>query len=381
MRTGTPGFVGERLRQARLAMKLTQTQLAELLEKKPNTISAYEAEKITPGEEVLTEISRLLGQPLEFFHRPVITKLGSGTVFYRSMSAATKAARDKAEVRLGWLREITTFAAEYIEFPEVNFPEFPNLPTDPMQISNEMIEEVAQWVRGQWNLGERPVANLVRTMEANGAIIAVDYLDAVKLDALSEWGFNEGIPYVVLNADKESAVRSRLDLAHELGHLFLHRHIDRDALNKGPLFKLIEDQAFYFAGALLLPREAFLRDLYSITLDVMKSLKPKWKVSIGAMIMRAKSLGVLSDDAMDKLWFNYSSRKWRKREPYDDQWESEKPTLLPQAMEMLIQEKIFNVDEVEQEIGIGKRYLQALCNLPENYFVSDPSPLKLIKFA
>jgi len=50
-----------------------------------------------------------------------------------------------------------------------------------------------------------------------------------------------------------------MDAAHELGHLVLHRHLKEKNLTEIGAFKEIERQAFYFAGAFLLPERAFHR--------------------------------------------------------------------------------------------------------------------------
>jgi Zn-dependent peptidase ImmA (M78 family) len=51
---------------------------------------------------------------------------------------------------------------------------------------------------------------------------------------------------------------------------------------------------------MLLPEQDFLDELYAPTLDGMLSLKERWGVSVGAMIMRCKSLGIL-DEPVDEL--------------------------------------------------------------------------------
>lgn len=381
MRLGSPGFIGDRLRQARLALKLTQTQLAELIEKKPNTVSAYEADKITPTDDVLRQISTILGQPIEYFYKP-IPNLKRNAIFYRSMKSSTKTARDKAEARLEMLREIHLFTQNYIEFPKVHFPDFPNLPDDPNDITFAMIEEAAEWLRSEWGLGIKPIPNLIRLLESKGAIIAFDDLNEPTLDALSEWGHPEKSPYFLLNRDVESAVRLRLNLAHELGHMILHRYISRDKIERsGELFRLIEDQAFYFAGAFLMPEDSIKQDLVLINLDRLKLLKRKWKVSIAAILMRARSLDLIEEDYEKRLWRNLSQKGWRKSEPYDDEMVPEDVNTLRIAFETLVAEDVFSFDEFESEIAIGKRYLSSLCNLDSNFFNPPRPELKVIRFS
>src|SRR5208282_344946 len=108
------------------------------------------------------------------------------------------------------------------------------------------------------------------------------------------------------------AVRSRLDLAHELGHLFLHRGVTEAQLRHPDMFHLIEDQAFRFGAALLLPEHSFLEDLYSVSLDALLAIKLKWKVSIAMMIERLKDLSIVNHEQHKRLRINYSARQWNK---------------------------------------------------------------------
>ena len=75
-----------------------------------------------------------------------------------------------------------------------------------------------------------------------------------------------GRPLILLSADKDSGYRSRFDLAHEIGHLVLHRHIQRTT--DSARHKLMEQQAHHFAGEFLLPAETFASEvLVPPTLD------------------------------------------------------------------------------------------------------------------
>src|SRR5205085_3002223 len=118
--------------------------------------------------------------------------------------------------------------------------------------------------------------------------------------------------------DKASASRQRFDAAHELAHLVLHRGVDPKRLNSAADYKIMEDQAHYFASALLMPAESFASDLYAPTLDGMLSLKQTWKVSVAAMIKRCEALGIIDDEGARRLWINYNRRGWRRTgEPFD----------------------------------------------------------------
>ena len=282
MRSGTPGFVGERLASARLARGLTATSLAELVGIHSANIHNYEHNKQSPSPKVLRGLSETLNVPQAFFLKEV-PRLSTGRLFYRSMSSATKTARAKAEQRFQWLKEIVAYLSEHVDFPELNVPAF-TVPGDVTAITTEQIEDIALECRRIWGLGDGPISDIVMALENNGVFVTRTNLDAEKLDAFSQWDDALESPFVVLNSDKASAVRSRFDAAHELGHLVLHRMIGERQIRTPRFFSLMERQAHRFAGAFLLPEKGFLSEVWTPSIDAFRALKSHWKAAIGLMI-------------------------------------------------------------------------------------------------
>lgn len=377
MKLGTPGFVAFRLREAREARALTAVALAEMVGVTRQAISNYEIGHGSPRPEVLKRISEVLNVPSHRFSMPLYTS-ESKALFFRSMSAATKTARSRAHARYRWLREIVTELAQYVEFPAVNFPNF-NVPADPSQLSSDDIERFAIETRRFWEMGDAPISNVVWLLENNGAIIARDQLAADTLDAFSEFVQDEQRPYIVLGADKGSALRSRFDAAHELGHVILHRNVDRSRLASTLDFKRIEDQAHWFAGAFLLPAKTFTQDLYCLTMDTLKGLSLKWKVSMGAMIKRAANLEFITEERAQRLWIQRSRLGYHKKEPLDGQLPIEQPRVLLRSMELCLSTSGLEPSQVLFDMALAMNDVQALCGLPEHMLsehsieVSEPA--------
>ncbi|CBE68397.1 MAG: ImmA/IrrE family metallo-endopeptidase [Candidatus Methylomirabilis oxygeniifera] len=361
MKPGTPGFNGARLREAREARGLPAIALADLIGVTRAAVSQYENSVQTPRPEVMEKIARTLQLPQEYFRRP-ISRIERGAIFYRSMSAATKAARARAECRYSWLREIVTYLREFVQFPPMNIPDF-NLPDDPVRISYNQIEELATQSRQFWKIGEGPIGNVVRLLENNGIVVVRDELGAETLDAFSEFNAEDGTPYIILGSDKAVAVRSRFDAAHELGHLILHRNINKNRLSRPTDHQLIETQAHRFAGAFLLPGQAFASEFYSANLDALRILKPKWKVSIAMMVKRAEDLEFISSEQAKRLWINYSRRRWRAKEPLDGELEVEQPRLLVRAFELLLNEGIQTCEQILSHLPLNPNDIEALATL------------------
>lgn len=112
-------------------------------------------------------------------------------------------------------------------------------------------------------------------------------------------------PYCLITVNStEGPQRRRFTAAHELGHYLLHRdlmdgkgHLDRLYSEGGndnpyePLSPAHEVQANQFAASLLMPA-ATLRDLYDPQIDNVRDLAELCSVSMAAMRIRLKSIGV-----------------------------------------------------------------------------------------
>jgi Zn-dependent peptidase ImmA (M78 family)/DNA-binding XRE family transcriptional regulator len=374
MKSGVSGFEGSRLREAREVRGMPVLTLAESIDVTRQVIYQYELDNASPSVEVLSRISSALGVPERFFISKR-SESAESTLFFRSMASTTKTARARATHRLQWLQDIANYVSAFVEFPESDIPSL-NLPADPLLISDEEIDDAAEQLRAYWRVPEGPIANMVALLEHHGVVVARDALGAESLDGLSGFFPSLARPIVLVGIDKGSPVRWRFDAAHELGHLILHSHVAPSLLKSPENFKRIEDQAHRFAGAFLLPCASFGEDLYGINLDNLLALKLKWKISIAAMVVRARQCGLMSEETERRIWINISRRGWRKKEPYDDSMPVEEPRMLRAAIDLILTEGDQTPDEIIDQIGLPQRDIEALCGLPMGYF-SDYSGLTL----
>ncbi len=364
MREGTPGFVGERLREAREARTQSAASLAASVGISAQAIYQYENDRNSPSSTVLVQIAETLQLPVSFFLKPS-RSLGDSQVFYRSMAAATARARQRAQTRLYWLRDIEDYLTDFVSLPAPNIPDF-GLPPDPALLSNAEIEEAADELRQCWRLGSTPIANMVLLLENHGVVVARDRLGAESLDGTSQVS-PSARPFVIIGTDKGSPARWRFDAAHELGHLVLHSASPRDLVRRPDLYKRIEEQAHRFAAAFLLPLSSFGDDLFAVSLDALRALKPKWNVSIAMMIMRARSARLLSEETERRLWIGMSRRKWRAVEPYDDSTPIEEPRLMRRSFELILNEGDQTPADVLDRLALAAEDIETLCNLDRGF--------------
>jgi Zn-dependent peptidase ImmA (M78 family)/DNA-binding XRE family transcriptional regulator len=369
MKPGTPGFVGARLKEGRDARGITAVSLAETLGVTRAAIYQYESGELSPRPLLMEKLCGVLNLPAAFFLRPIREELSSA-IFYRSLKSATQNARARVERRMCWVHDILDAIRDHVELPKSNFPNF-DVPRDPTRLSNEDIEQIALDARRFWGLDDGPLGSIVNLLENNGAIISRDDFLVDEVDALSQWREHDGIPYFLLNDRKQSAARSRLDLCHEIGHVILHRHLTKEDL--ASVHKIVENQAFCFAGAFALPAGSFVSELEtgSLTLDFFQELKPIWKVSIGMMIKRAQNLGLLNDDQTERLWRRRARNGWHLREPFDDELPIETARLLPKAIHLALDNRIISRQTFLAACPFSTNDIEVLGNL-ERGFLAEP---------
>lgn len=370
MRSGVPGFRPERLIEARAARGLTQVALGDLSGRRSSSISRWEAGEQLPEPDALQAVARGLNLPVSFFlSQPV--EHGPAPLFARSMAATAKAVRARVGARLRWAQDVALYLQESLDLP------VPRVPTigvcDFREIRDEDIERMALECRSTWGLGLGPISDVLLVMENAGIIVVKERIDDGNMDGLSNWSAADNRPYVFLATDKQTCARSRMDAAHELGHLVLHAGLTERALYDAAAFKEIERQAFAFAGAFLLPAESFGAEVWSPSLPAFTSLKARWKVSVGAMIMRCANLGIVDDEAKQRLFKHYSAKGWRKEEPLDRELVPEQPRLLSRSIRLLCDENVFTRMELLDILRLPAHDVESICGLPNGYFSNEGS--------
>lgn len=360
-------FNGEQLKKARVYRGYTVGELAELSGYQRQTISMYENGKSTPIDiSVIMNLSRVLNFPPQFFTDQSV-KLSSGSTYFRALLTTNKKYRNQQEQKMEFVAALYSFIQEYVDFPELNLPEIP---------CDVSPEEAAGILRKHWGLGDRPISNLIYTVEENGIIVTSFKTETDDVDAFSKMIEIEGEQryFIGYSSNKTSAARIHFDVAHELGHICLHGWSeDVESLSKEE-FKEREEQAHRFAAAFLLPESTFRRDVIAgpYSLPYYKQLKQKWKVSMAAIIRRAYTLNIISADDYQMLVRTMQRRSIWKNEPLDDVLITSEPSLLRTSVMMLLSEKVFTakefVDELSFNFGLSlySEEIEHLLNLPKN---------------
>ena len=318
-------FDSARLTVARELKGLTKTELAELVDKTPSALSQFETGRARPDPQTLRRIALALGLPITFFtKRRSASLIPLDACHFRSLRSATQRDRRRLLAVAMLLCELVSELEEYVELPSDQISALARTPK-----TTEEIEELATHVRRAWGLGLGPITNVVRLLEAKGAIVARIADGCEEVDAFSLW--HAARPLVFLVMEKHSPSRSRFDAAHELGHLVMHADV-------APASQEVEKQANRFASAFLMPREVFSHECpHRLVWGHMEELKRRWKVSLGAVVRRAYDLGCFSEATYRRACMHlnktYNAGGIRRPEPFEPQLES--PTVIADAITAL----------------------------------------------
>lgn len=361
-----------RLIEAREARGMKQTALSSIIGYSTTSISKWENGHIEPDHQSLDAISNALGLPIEWFFQPPLVT--SSVYHFRSNSAATKTAQEIARIRLRWAAELSDKLIEWVDLPEVNLIPSPAR-EEALNLTANDIEVYAQTLREHLNLGIEPIPNITQLLEASGVAVVREESGFTSMDGVSAWIKER--PYIWVASDKASCVRSRFDIAHELGHIILHKYLTAEDCNVLK-HKEIENQANLFAGFFLMPSIAVSSLFRVITLDSLLSQKKKWGISVGAMISQCSNAGLIDEEQTLRLRKNLSFRKWRTREPYDDSMKPEKPILFEKSIKLLIEHGGFKKADIISKFGLSRVDIEKIASLPDG-FLSEVTNKELVQ--
>jgi len=292
-------FSPSRLKVARQRLGLTLSRLAEISGVSPRSLTNYETGALAPSEDSLAKIAAALAVPTAFFDRDDVDIVPVETASFRKLSKTTATRRDAVLSGASLTVEFFDVIASHFKLPS---PEIPTL-------DKLAPEAAANLVRRRWNLGDRPVSNMVHLLESKGVRIAALRHDYSDIDAFCFC--RDNTPYIFLNTSR-SGERQRFDAAHELGHLVLHSEIEMDPSTS----KSRETEANTFAAAFLMPTSSVIaQSMRDASLDRILAARSYWRVSAMALTHRLHELHLLNNWQYRTTCVTLSDRGYRSSEP------------------------------------------------------------------
>lgn len=310
---------GEMLRLARQRRGLHQKDAAPLLGVEQPILSRIENGLANASDEMIQRAEKTYHMPKEFFFLNDTVYGPPVSVHPMWRKKADVSARDvdcivaDLNVRSMHLRRLLEGVdlKTKADIPRLDFDEFKDA------------EKISLIVRAHWRIPSGPIKNLTVYAERAGIIVMHSSMAGTTISGVT---FSvSGMPPIVLLNDEQPADRMRFTLAHEIGHLVMHR-FPRASM---------EEEANEFASCLLMPsnemRQAFRGR--KIDLALLGALKPEWRVSMQSLLMSAKRLGFITDGQNQYLWKQINARGIRLREPPQFDIAKETPTVMPRIIE------------------------------------------------
>ncbi len=297
----------DRFKSARLLNGLSLQDLANALDNKVTrqALHRYEKGEVIPDSEMVNLLSEALKVRPDYFFRD--TKVEIGVIEYRKINRLS--AKEEAKV----VEQTREYLSRYLELEEIlglsnkfinHLSEYKNITT------YEEVNEAANHLRKEWELGTDPIFNIVELLEDKH--IKVVKIDAdLDFDGLQTW-VNGTIPVVAYNVRKlEKNDRIRFTLLHELGHLLL---------SFGDITEHQKETLCHqFAGAMLLPEETLKEELGSfrnrLFIPELGNIKKQYGISLQAIVMRAKVCGIINENYTKQFFFMIKQMNWKIDEP------------------------------------------------------------------
>jgi Zn-dependent peptidase ImmA (M78 family) len=331
---------------ARESRGISQSEMSQLTGFSQGKISKIENGILSLSEVDIVVISRVLEYPIPMFEKSErIYGIGLSEYYHRKRQSVPQKILTKVYAKIELRRMQITSLLKSVEFGEHNF-----FFMDPDKYDGD-IESIAQSVRAAWRIPKGPIEHLVRIAEEQGAIIIPFDFEGAKIDGISV--FSPGLPPLIfLNYDNPMD-RIRFTLAHEIGHLILHRVPPSNNED-------IEEQADRFASEFLMPKTDIQSSLNDVSLQRLAALKLFWRVSMAALLRKARDLEKITEGTWKYLVIQMSKAGYRTQEPVELTPPIENPSLIDDIVNVHQNELHYSTSDISKAVWLTDSEFQSL---------------------
>ena len=299
-------IIGRNLKAAREAADISQEAFAEMLGVSRATLSGFENGHVAIDSERLLKAAQILGKPVADFFKEDEEALA---LLYRSAEDLVPSPSVRTQFQrlceaYRELEEIVGVADTMLSPPEYKYSQA--FHSKPYQFATQ----VAQSERERLSLGPiDPVDNIFKLLDENGVRIFALSVDQDRVFGVSGFSTRYG-PCILVNT-KNTRERNIFTVAHEYGHLLMHRDLyvnPRPSEQKDREMEIVADT---FAAHFLVP-DAGLRDLFSKNVgqksmgaEDIVFLKRHFRVSAQVILRRLRDSDLVHsrehDDQLERL--------------------------------------------------------------------------------
>nr|WP_291811641.1 XRE family transcriptional regulator [Limnobacter sp.] len=349
---------GELVALRRRMLSMSQAELAIKTGMAQGTLSKIEQGLKEVSLEQTEKLAIALDCPSSFF-RQVEREYGapmSAHAMFRKKSSVGQKVIDRVIAELNVrIAHVRKFLSSVDLEPELPFPRYD------IEDFDGKADAVADNVRRAWLLPRGPIRSLTECAERAGCLVIPCDLEDAKIDGVSYR--IPGLPPIIFLNRSQPADRMRFSLAHELGHLIMHRYPTAN----------MEEEADQFASALLMPAVDIGPELRDLTIEKAAYMKPVWRVSMAALIFRAGYLGRIDRYKSEYLWRQMSSRGFRMREPQSLDFSCEETSVIDALISHTVQDMGYSPVELPQILNLNYSELNRL------YCLEMQTGLRVIK--
>lgn len=367
-------FSPSRLIEARIEANMTQIALSEQSGLSRMTISKLEKGLISnPSTETIAKLSWALKKPISYLCTDTGLELKeTSQALFRSYKSKSKNDNLKALVKLKHSELLIQYLYSFIE-PRFNSFDTLFYEGDIHNLTDIDIEGFALNVREKLGCGDGAISQLSTLLENHG-VICISVALPAKIDSLSvsfQQKVNVKETSVILYNSALNYYRQRFSIAHELGHIILHRYIEEsDNDNES---KELESQANRFASAFLMPENSFRNSVTTLTLNGALLMKQYWKTSIAAIVRRMNDLGMISEAKYTNMNIDISRKGWNKNEPLDSEASPETPYYMEKAFGFLLSNSMTTADAIRKYCGFNDNEITEYIGNEDSFFQTIPN--------
>ena len=271
--------------------------------------------------------------------------------FFRKKSTVRKRQKDSVLVKFQYIERLIAGVALDVDFHPYTVPDIGV--SDLGQLCNQNIRAIALSVRDSVAARDQPIKCVHRTLEDMGVFTAsIHTYEPIDIDGVTSYSDRLERGLVLYNRSTPLS-RVQFSLAHELGHLVLHRHLPYAAYEDE--YSRMEKQAHLFASYFLLPDELLnQRFKYFEGLQLIDLIEAKIALftSAQAILYALKSRALITEFQSVNLNKQISYKGYRRVEPSEAHFYPYKTTVLRAAVHALARNEGVETTSLLRRFGV-----------------------------
>jgi Zn-dependent peptidase ImmA (M78 family)/DNA-binding XRE family transcriptional regulator len=331
---------------ARESRGIPQKVLADELGVTQAMVSKIESGHLQPTTQMVANLAKALKYSEEFFYQP-FQRYPAGAHFYRKH----KTLPVKASTQIEALLNIYRFQVnQLLTAAEIDFVDIPECDIDEYGSPKEVAKAIRQYLR----IPSGPITNVTAILESLGVVV-IPFDPGSRQFSGASMHANKA-RYITLINSQMPGDRIRWTLAHELGHIVMHRLPTPN----------METEADEFAAEFLMPSQEIKPDLQSLYPEKLAGLKMRWQVAMTAILLHALKLGAVTERQYRTVIYRLAAEGiTRANESAGPHVPVEKPSLISELIDFHLSDLGYSLAQLSEFLWIKvsefrKRYAHAV---------------------